>query len=57
MNTHNIPRPQQHPNAVTMELLRAAYKRPCFVCEGTGPCKHRQPDVELALMRIRPEGN
>lgn len=34
----------------TERLLALAYVRPCFVCSKEGPCKHREPDVELILL-------
>ena len=33
-------------------LFHCAYARPCFVCRETGPCEHREPEVELALMGV-----
>ena len=32
------------------QLLALAYTRPCCICEVTGWCRHREPEVELALM-------
>ncbi len=34
------------------DLLEMAYSRPCFLCERTGPCRHREPAVELAILGI-----
>ena len=34
-------------------LLEIAYGRPCFVCGHGGPCGHREPGVELALLGVR----
>ncbi len=33
--------------------LELAYQRPCFICRQLGWCKHREPQVELALMRVQ----
>lgn len=33
------------------QLLALAYsQRCCFICGKLGPCNHRQPEVELAIM-------
>lgn len=29
-------------------VIWEAYRRPCFICEKTGECAHREPQVELA---------
>jgi hypothetical protein len=34
----------------TAYLLYCAYARPCFVCAKQGPCQHREPEVEIALL-------
>jgi hypothetical protein len=34
-------------------LLELAYGRPCFLCGKGGPCGHREPGVELALLGVR----
>ena len=41
----------QNANSATLDLLRIAYERPCFICKQQGACKHREPAVELALLR------
>lgn len=33
-----------------LDLLRMAYARPCFICGVSGPCGHREPHVELAMV-------
>lgn len=33
--------------------LREAYQRPCFVCRQIGYCNHREPQVELAIVRVQ----
>lgn len=30
--------------------LAFVWARPCFSCEKTGRCEHREPEVELALL-------
>ena len=37
----------------TAELLALAFSRPCFVCQRTGWCKHREPEVELAILGMK----
>lgn len=34
-----------------MTDIERAYQRQCFICRQLGWCKHREPQVELALMR------
>lgn len=31
-------------------LLTMAFKRRCFICRKKGPCEHREPNVELAIL-------
>ena len=34
------------------QLLMLAYsRRRCFVCGKLGPCSHREPEIELAIIR------
>jgi hypothetical protein len=33
--------------------LHDAYLRPCFICRISGPCPHREPQVELAYFYAR----
>ena len=30
-------------------VLDLAYKRQCFICGELGPCRHREPEVEMAI--------
>lgn len=34
-------------------IMRQAYMRPCFICKRIGWCAHREPRVELAMMRVQ----
>ena len=36
-------------------LLDLAYGRPCYVCGNQGRCRHREPAVELALLKVEVE--
>ncbi len=42
------PRLPAPPPLATLFLLDTAYQRPCYCCMRTGPCRHREPLVELA---------
>lgn len=33
--------------------LQQAYMRPCFICRQLGWCAHREPQVELAILRAQ----
>lgn len=41
----------QNANSATAQLLQLAYERPCLICKREGACKHREPAVELAMLR------
>ena len=35
-----------------LEILEMAYFiRPCFICSKSGSCSHREPVIELAIVR------
>ena len=33
-----------------IEMLLILYARPCLICGRSGPCGHREPEVEIALL-------
>jgi hypothetical protein len=36
------------------EAVKAMYRiRPCFQCGAHGPCDHREPEVEIAVLSAR----
>ena len=45
------PRTMLQELGATARLLELAYARPCLICGKDGACRHREPKVELALMR------
>jgi hypothetical protein len=45
------PRTMRQELGATARLLELAYARPCLICGEDGACRHREPEVELALMR------
>lgn len=47
------PRTMRQEPGATARLLELAYARPCLICGEDGACRHREPEVELALMRQR----
>jgi len=47
------PRTMRQEPGATARLLELAYARPCLICGEDGACRHREPQVELALMRQR----
>jgi hypothetical protein len=47
------PRTMRQEPGPTARLLELAYARPCLICGKDGACRHREPAVELALMRQR----
>jgi hypothetical protein len=36
-------------------LLDRAYRRPCAICRRRTACSHREPEVEFALLKVRPQ--
>lgn len=35
----------------TVGALKVAYRRACSICQEAGACEHREPDVEIAILR------
>jgi hypothetical protein len=39
--------------AIWTQVLRGWKERPCLICERSGWCSHREPDVEIAVLEAK----
>lgn len=55
----HAPRPKPEPKPILSEhapaIAKMAFQRPCFICDRTRACRHRELTVELVIFRMNVE--